>query len=101
MHQVNAPVIPARGSAIINTYSWSGPGSWTLEAGGTGNVLTQAQWQASPYNQDADSTFKSGPALYEVRASQKSGYCLDNSNGSSADGNHIQTWKCLHNTSQQ
>jgi hypothetical protein len=39
-----------------NIYSWTGPGGWTFEAGATGNVLSPAQWQASPYDQDAGST---------------------------------------------
>jgi hypothetical protein len=40
-------------------------------------------------------------ALYEVQASQQSGYCLDNSDGSSDNGNPIQIWRCLHDASQQ
>jgi large repetitive protein len=37
---------------------------------------------------------------YEVQASQQSGYCLDNTGGSSADSNPIQIWSCLGNANQ-
>ena len=37
---------------------------------------------------------------YEVQASQQSGFCLDNSGGSSRDGNPIQVWSCLGNANQ-
>ncbi len=37
---------------------------------------------------------------YEVQASQQSGFCLDNSGGSSHDGNPIQVWSCLGNANQ-
>jgi GH25 family lysozyme M1 (1,4-beta-N-acetylmuramidase) len=37
---------------------------------------------------------------YEVQASQQSGFCLDNTGGSSADGNPIQVWSCLGNADQ-
>ena len=40
-------------------------------------------------------------ALSPVQASHDSGYCLDNTGGSSANGNHIQVWKCLGNANQQ
>ncbi len=40
-----------------NSYSWTGPGGWSFEAGSTSNVLSQAAWRGSPYHQDADSTF--------------------------------------------
>jgi Ricin-type beta-trefoil lectin domain/Spherulation-specific family 4 len=40
-------------------------------------------------------------ALYVVQASQKSGYCLDNRNGSTANGNHIQVWLCSGNGNQR
>ena len=41
-----------------NTYNWSGggPGSWQFTAGSQGNHVTHAQWQSSPYRQDAGST---------------------------------------------
>jgi len=44
-----------------NTYTWTGggPGSWQFEAGLQGNKVSQAQWQASPYGQDVNSTFNS------------------------------------------
>ena len=43
-----------------NTYTWSGggPGAFSFVAGSQNRgTLTQAQWQASPYGQDAGSTF--------------------------------------------
>ena len=43
-----------------NTYTWSGggPGAFSFVAGSQNSgTLTQAQWQASPYGQDAGSTF--------------------------------------------
>ena len=42
-----------------NTYTWTGggPGSWQFSADHQGNTVTQAQWQAAPYRQDAGSTF--------------------------------------------
>ena len=42
-----------------NTYRWSGggPGGWQFQAGLQGNQVTRAQWQASPYGQDAGSSF--------------------------------------------
>jgi len=43
-----------------NKYIWSGggPGGWRFQAGIQGNQVTQAQWQASPYGQDAESSFR-------------------------------------------
>ncbi|MGA3335277.1 MAG: right-handed parallel beta-helix repeat-containing protein, partial [Terracidiphilus sp.] len=46
-----------------NTYTWSGggPGAFSFVAGNqNSSTLTQAQWQASPYGQDAGSTFGTG-----------------------------------------
>ena len=40
-----------------NTYTWSGPGAWQFWAGTQENEVSQKQWQAAPYEQDADSTF--------------------------------------------
>jgi hypothetical protein len=40
-----------------NSYTWTGPGGWSFEAGPTGNVLSQSAWRSRPYHQDADSTF--------------------------------------------
>jgi Ricin-type beta-trefoil lectin domain/Putative Ig domain len=40
------------------------------------------------------------PPVYEVQASQASGFCLDNTGGSSRDGNRIQIWSCLGNANQ-
>jgi YVTN family beta-propeller protein len=40
------------------------------------------------------------PPVYEVRASQDSGFCLDNAGGRSADGNPIQVWSCVGNANQ-
>jgi Right handed beta helix region len=40
-----------------NTYTWSGPGAWRFWAGTQGNEVSQQQWQAAPYEQDAGSTF--------------------------------------------
>jgi DNA-binding beta-propeller fold protein YncE len=37
---------------------------------------------------------------YEVQASQQSGFCLDNTGGSSTDGNPVQVWSCLGNANQ-
>jgi Ricin-type beta-trefoil lectin domain/Spherulation-specific family 4 len=49
-----------------------------------------------------DSASLSSPtALYEVQASQKSGYCMDNTNGSASNGNPIQLWSCLHDANQR
>ena len=39
-----------------NTYSWTGAGDWSFEAGSTSNVLSQSAWRGSPYNQDVGST---------------------------------------------
>ena len=46
-----------------NTYTWSGggPAQWQFEAGLQGNQVSLSQWLASPYGQDADSTFTPGP----------------------------------------
>ena len=45
-----------------NAYTWSGggPGAWVFTTGTSGNdgsTLTQSQWQGSPNNQDAGSSF--------------------------------------------
>jgi hypothetical protein len=44
-----------------NAYAWSGPGGWTFTQGdvgnGSGNTATWAQWQGSPDDQDAGSTY--------------------------------------------
>ena len=40
-----------------NTYNWTGAGGWFFMAGNQGNHITQAQWTAAPYLQDASSTF--------------------------------------------
>ena len=40
-----------------NSYSWTGPGGWSFEAGSTGNVLSQSAWRNPPYHQDTGSTF--------------------------------------------
>jgi hypothetical protein len=40
-------------------------------------------------------------ALFEVQASRRSGYCLDNTGGSNSNGNHIQIWLCAHNANQK
>lgn len=42
-----------------NDYTWAGggPDGWSFEAGDQGNTVSQADWQASPYGQDAGSTF--------------------------------------------
>ncbi len=43
-----------------NTYRWSGSGAsgrWQFMAGDQGHQVSSTQWQASPYNQDASSTF--------------------------------------------
>ena len=37
----------------------------------------------------------------EITASGNSGYCLDNANGSTTDGNKIQVWQCLGDANQQ
>jgi Right handed beta helix region len=47
----------ARNAWSDNSYSWTGPGGWTFEAGVTSNVLSQSAWRGSPYQQDAGSTF--------------------------------------------
>ena len=42
-----------------NTYTWTGggAGAWQFWAGDQGNTVGQSAWQASPYGQDAGSTF--------------------------------------------
>lgn len=40
-----------------NTYTWTGTGGWLFQAGLQGNTVSRAAWQASPYGQDAGSTF--------------------------------------------
>ncbi len=42
-----------------NTYTWTGggPGGWRFQAGAQGTAVTRTQWQASPYGQDAGSSF--------------------------------------------
>ncbi len=43
-----------------NTYAWSGSGglgTWGFWVASQGTQVTQAQWQAAPYRQDAGSTF--------------------------------------------
>jgi hypothetical protein len=40
-----------------NSYSWTGPGGWSFEAGITGHVLSGSAWSGSPYHQDAGSNF--------------------------------------------
>jgi hypothetical protein len=43
-----------------NTYSWTGsvsPGGWQFWAGIQGNQVSQSEWRAAPYNQDAGSKF--------------------------------------------
>ncbi len=42
-----------------NSYTWSGPGAWSFEAGHTGNVLSQSAWRRSPYDQDNGSVYHS------------------------------------------
>ena len=42
-----------------NTYTWTGPGQWSFEAGLQGTQVTQAQWRGAPYDQDANSAFSS------------------------------------------
>jgi YVTN family beta-propeller protein len=37
---------------------------------------------------------------YEVQASQQSGFCLDNTGGSTSNGNPIQVWSCLGDANQ-
>jgi DNA-binding beta-propeller fold protein YncE len=37
---------------------------------------------------------------YAVQASQQSGFCLDNTGGSGADGNPVQVWSCSGNANQ-
>ena len=51
-----------------NSYSWSGPGSWSFEAGITGTVLSQSAWRSGPYNQDAGSTFRTMFRVIDVLA---------------------------------
>ena len=45
---------------LRNTYQWSGggPGGWQFQAGPQGGRVTQRQWQAAPYGQDAGSAFR-------------------------------------------
>jgi hypothetical protein len=40
-----------------NTYTWTGPGEWSFEAGPTGNTLTRSAWQGRTWRQDAGSRF--------------------------------------------
>ena len=40
-----------------NSYVWQGTGGWSFMAGSQGSGVTQAQWLAPPYSQDAGSTF--------------------------------------------
>jgi hypothetical protein len=40
-----------------NSYTWTGPGAWSFEAGSTGNVLPRSAWQGPRYRQDAGSEF--------------------------------------------
>lgn len=44
-----------------NAYTWTGggAGAWSFWAGVQGNTVSQSGWQASPYGQDAGSTFSS------------------------------------------
>ena len=58
---VNADFIRSRAAHNVwvnNTYTWAGPGAWSFEAGGTGNVLSQSAWRSSPYDQDSGSAFR-------------------------------------------
>lgn len=68
---------------------------------GTPNYGTLPSWFATLLSDLPAATLSNPTALYEVQASQKSGYCLDNTAGSSSNGNHIQVWKCLHNANQR
>jgi hypothetical protein len=40
-----------------NRYTWSGPGAWSFEAGGTGHTLSRQAWRGVPYGQDSGSSF--------------------------------------------
>jgi hypothetical protein len=40
-----------------NTYTWTGPGQWSFEAGLQGTHVSQSQWRGAPYDQDANSAF--------------------------------------------
>jgi hypothetical protein len=71
------------------------------EAEGQVNYGSLAPW-FSTFLTDLNAVSLSDPtALYEVQASDKSGYCLDNTADKDTNGNHIQVWKCLHNVNQQ
>jgi hypothetical protein len=43
-----------------NAYTWTGGGAgdWRFQAGAQGTTVTRSQWQASPYGQDAGSSFR-------------------------------------------
>lgn len=68
---------------------------------GTPDYATLPSWFATLLNDLSAATLSGPSALYEVQASRKSGYCLDNTGGSAANGNPIQVWKCLHNANQR
>jgi len=74
----------------------------------TGNALTNGnRVQVWACNGDAAQQWygpssQSGtiPPPYEVRASQNSGYCLDDTGGSSRNTNPVQIYRCLGNPNQ-
>ena len=95
----------------------SSAGTWsTTEIGSTGTNIaalalvpgTTSLWGAGSVDTTTGSnatiwaygTPPTAPSPDEVQASQQSGFCLDNTGDSSADGNPIQVWSCLGDASQ-
>lgn len=68
---------------------------------GTPDYATLPSWFSTLRGDLSAARLSDPTALHEVQASQKSGYCLDNAAGSTANGNHIQVWKCLGNANQR
>jgi hypothetical protein len=68
---------------------------------GTPDYATLPSWFSTLLSDLSAATLPDATALYEARASQKSNYCLDNTDGSTANGNHIQVWWCSHNANQR
>lgn len=68
---------------------------------GTPNYGMLPSWFAALLSDLSAVTLSDAAALYVVQASQKSGYCLDNTDGSTANGNHIQVWLCSGNGNQR
>ncbi len=76
--------------------------SGTPAAGTAGNypITVTASSSVGSATQQFTLTVDQQLQPYEMQASQQSGFCLDNSSGSSRDGNPIQVWSCLGNANQ-